>query len=137
MYCVTLAAKILPLPSFRSKHVIFTLCLFIPVYFTSSATVGSDHALGISSDFCCLCLIHSCVCVPLRQYTNSFLNTMTLSANLDLDFCSLSQEKKELMERSRLDRLAYTPALSFFKSKEWKENTTTFKIIRKMPKGDL
>ena len=50
---------------------------------------------------------------------------------------SLSQEKQELMERSRLDRLSYTPALSFFKSKEWMENTTTFKIIRKMPKGDL
>ncbi|KAK3740347.1 hypothetical protein RRG08_004286 [Elysia crispata] len=47
----------------------------------------------------------------------------------------LLHEKKEIMEKSRLDRLTYTPALSFFKSKEWMENTTTFKIIRKMPKG--
>ncbi|KAK3769223.1 hypothetical protein RRG08_005170 [Elysia crispata] len=47
----------------------------------------------------------------------------------------LLKEKKEIMENSRLDRLTYTPALSFFKSKEWIEKTTTFKIIRKMPKG--
>lgn len=47
----------------------------------------------------------------------------------------ISDEKKLIMEKSRKDKELYTPALSFFKSKEWMENTTTFKIIRKMPKG--
>ncbi|GFR76254.1 adenosine deaminase CECR1 [Elysia marginata] len=47
----------------------------------------------------------------------------------------LLKEKKEIMEKARVDRVLYTPALSFFKSKDWMEKTDTFKIIRKMPKG--
>ncbi|GFO33799.1 adenosine deaminase cecr1 [Plakobranchus ocellatus] len=47
----------------------------------------------------------------------------------------LLKEKKTIIERARLDRKFYMPARSFFISKPWMENTTTFKIIKEMPKG--
>ncbi|BFZ04090.1 hypothetical protein BsWGS_07129 [Bradybaena similaris] len=45
------------------------------------------------------------------------------------------QEKKALMDSSRLNRTGYIPAVSFYHSKREIENTILFKIIKAMPKG--
>ncbi|XP_055900700.1 adenosine deaminase AGSA-like isoform X1 [Biomphalaria glabrata] len=47
----------------------------------------------------------------------------------------LLKEKRAIIERSRLNKTTYYPALSFYKSKKFVESTNIYQIIKKMPKG--
>ncbi|XP_055899781.1 adenosine deaminase AGSA-like [Biomphalaria glabrata] len=51
-----------------------------------------------------------------------------------LDYIMM-REKRRIMDESRINRSAYLPAYSFHQSKAYIENTTIYKIIKRMPKG--